>query len=107
MPGGTVYPKPRYGVGDDWTLQAPGTFEKPWRKMCSATWPHVGPGFTPAAIDAGKCSNIKEATGQVKASLADYVPGATGSRTFRWSTTAATTSSSSTRPGRTTARKTT
>jgi len=75
VPGGTVYPKPRYGVGDDWTLQASGTFQKPWRNMCSATWKHVGPGFNPGAVDAGNCSNIQDNGRQIAASLANYLPG--------------------------------
>ncbi|WP_436928354.1 DUF7286 family protein [Halosimplex halobium] len=75
VPGGTVYPKPRYGVGDDWTIKTDRN-SKPWRNMCSATWGHVGPGFNPGAINAGKCSNINEpGEGPLKASLADYVPG--------------------------------
>ena len=75
VPGGTAYPKPRYGVGDDWTIKLDRN-SKPWRNMCSASWSHVGPGFSPSSIDASKCSNINEpGNGPLKAGLADYVPG--------------------------------
>ncbi|WP_436923069.1 DUF7286 family protein [Halosimplex amylolyticum] len=74
VPGGTVYPKPNYGVGDRWTIKNPRD-EKPWRNMCSASWPHTGPGFRPSAINEGACSNINTGGGPLKASLWDYVPG--------------------------------
>ena len=57
MPGGTIYLKPMYGVGDDiW----PNPGSKPFRNLCSSTWDHVGPGFRPSQVQSTGCDNIPD-----------------------------------------------
>ncbi|WP_415378737.1 hypothetical protein [Halosimplex sp. TS25] len=54
VPGGTVYPKPRFGVGDkQWKSEV-------YRNKCSGTWPHAGPDFMPSDVDFSSCGNLQE-----------------------------------------------
>jgi hypothetical protein len=71
VPGGTVYPKPMYGVGDDWLGSSPTS--KPYQNLCSATWDVVGPGFKPYMAKAEGCDNVPE--GNAGQGLQMFVPG--------------------------------
>lgn len=67
VPGGTVQPKPRYGVGDRWHGSG-----GPYKSACSSTWPHVGPDFAPSDVDYDQCNNLQQ---QDEPTLQQYLPG--------------------------------
>ncbi|WP_123536965.1 DUF7286 family protein [Halosimplex salinum] len=69
VPGATVQPKPKYGVGDEWHYSSSSSI---FQNSCSSTWPHAGPDFSPGDVNYEDCDNLQE---EGESTLQQYLPG--------------------------------